>query len=941
MSDFMNKKFLKLRHGESGMSIIQAVFTTVVVAGVGAAVFVATGRVAKNVESGKHKNEAAALANQVTLNAQPILTNVGTERNEGLCSFVRTQHRTGGTGNIELAIPPQTTTTLDSRWLSAFPADKWDVYDRNTCLAEREALLKEDPSAKPKACSECTNNAYRRCLVAKVSAPIPGVSEKLLKLRPLVKAELIPVFMRNTFKEAFNPVVLNASTNTIVNARDAGFLFSVAVEGQDNFTNTTALWSGLFTCKVRVDGRDLFLNPSGIGSGIQANTVFSSTELNKDEASNALSVSFTRYHDTTFVTDEAGRFVSNHDPNSSYSAPCMEKFFTCKNRPASARVWKKDIDIAARIKLVPTSEFPFTTIPASPKLLVRSETDSIAPQTKYTMNGLEYLGMTDPKTVYTMSYATLSMNMTDSGTEVCPRVCTDGGAGYRFNRITDPSVASAASKIYKLALQNKVTNKDKIVKTLLAVDDIEVFCQCCSQKACGTRALHEMLPCNEQPTEALDARIPECEGTDNAVAAMDEPYGGMDKGDFERDSCLAAQVKSNGDIRLETRDCGNNLPGVCFFQGEFVVGRSFPAKTTRTGTFAAMRNICYEMGKERLLKGDATLGTGVDGLIARQDQTVNPLVMPPVESVDGKAYYSLTNAGIVGLFLGPQTLDQWSSAKTSMQKAKQENPSQEWFWVGLRTDEDKRIYAVAPELDGGAAGLSPYLYFYDTIPEKRNSQKINFVKDGDHPFGTGQKMALLHSRRFVGAFAVADGGTQPELPVLCLNPTSNQFFKSSAITRDHEQGTQICRNEAGVFVAPMTPAQWVKALLLVAPNASTLAWPSDPGFPAAWAAGEKKANEWQPHAMYPVNTAFLDANGEIVADSPAPMHTHDLCVRESDNTLVLRAAPDSCLAGETKYGKITAANRSRVKDRQLRVFLAKSKLSGELPSSAIVRLDIP
>lgn len=914
-----------------GYSIIQVSFVMVMAAGAALVVFKTLSDSSETIQSSQSATDSASLASSILLRSQNMTTAIGAQKDKAYCSLMSTKATSGGVGLIEIGYPNADSEENVFPWNRFFPP----------------ADFPELTNSEYRNFDQCNKSIYERCFHIADGNSI--VTDLFRSKKPVIRVQLVPAFVRNNDPSvALNKVALKSNQVAYVNARDTALANVVTIfsdkTGSDvksSFSLNAFVWAGNLSCKYKLpDGRNLLLNPSGIGSGVSGNTLFSDTVVDKRDDLTTIQTTFVRYEANTWRV-ESGNFVSDKSIRP-VAAKCWEQKFQC--RGASSRVWRRPKVIDTKVKFNRSQEYDKPVLRTKLAFKLKNGKGDTAPTGRESFRFNEVLIDRESNVVNLRAGILEKVSvLPPAGINHCTAICQEqpDDADIYFNY---PLTEAGKLKAFRPSMFYQHVNRDgEVLASFESTEDQDfpVACSCCFAKQCYGGGTSYTNSCYlGPPVEPLDARFSECEGQENANLEMDAPYRDMMIGTVEPNLCVAARINSvTNKLELKTLDCSRRKPGLCFFQGSIFAARQLGESGLLNNDFAGFREACSKLAIERMRKFDLDERLTEQGNFSERE-------MPSTVGTGRGTRYEFLNAAKASLFMAPQGEFLWKEAKGAIRAALRAAPTEEWFWIGLRTDNSSAAISIPPVSMGE---YSPYSFHWTP------NWVLEFNKDPDHTYGSGNFGLAVNSRRYVGVLYVRSGSetvaSDPEFPVLCKRPgkageNQRQFFRSRVKTRDWRSGVAICAAEAGIFAEPLTAMEWSNALLKVKEPNEFYPWPAGAGDfdstpPGAWVAVQKTGplNWSTPLSLGVGGTNTITVTGN---DSPSTRFDKRLCYNEAEDRFILKSnsATDLCdtLAGE-KPVKQGIGSRGRFWKRELFAFLQREVNAGNLRGDSLIDIN--
>lgn len=370
-----------------------------------------------------------------------------------------------------------------------------------------------------------------------------------------------------------------------------------------------------------------------------------------------------------------------------------------------------------------------------------------------------------------------------------------------------------------------------------------VACTSCYMKNCDQFGLGTFGAMHIQPTEPLDAGVPECVRHESHVDNVYETAE-FDMGPANANRCIAGRLNydDNSGYKLSAVSCESELPVMCFAFGKHMLARNITLSSSSVlkTSFKNASNVCFELGKENIKKEPFRTLLSQQGNLGAVEQELLGIT-DPNQQINENQRMEVMNFVGQGSFFAPVGLNQEVSLR-SFADIQGEKPQliNNDSWFGLKTDGLGYVYAPAPRLASTALDpKSKWGIHYDgngRMVVKKTSDQLGIrtsAESGDDEIGS--KVGLLfHGPRFKGVHFVRSikpferaGGD--DLRALCRRKSfPYSLFVSKSRASSFKKAETLCLDENGVFLPPLTTAGWATAYQLVQPN-----HPKHP-FPAIW-----------------------------------------------------------------------------------------------------------
>lgn len=837
-------KFNQRALNQSGFTIVETMvaigISTIILVGLTSLIVFST----KNQRSFVSSDTSNVVNDLAVNNGKSVLLSIGAGADKGLCKIVKTNQLSGGVGMIYVELPAVSGTELADVWDESFPKNLWNKFNS----------------------SWCAPNNYTGCFKPNSTATIFGGGNS--SVRSEVRVDLIPIESRSTPGSAFKQIPVPQGGNLRVNARDMSFLvrsttrtYRSDTEYMD-MTRYSVVWAGEVSCNYTITqgplaGAQIRMNASAIGTGVTNRTLFSDTTTKSKAGEDYLSVKW----DAPIITSREMTADGNIKVKSDglKVGACIEKRFKCQKSSVNREYFPGILQRAFVMFNVNNGVIFSNTVKAIPNLCYAKPIDAsskICPKVSYAVSDVA-ANLDNPIVSYD---GTRRGNaMTVSGMDsVCPQVCeSNSDPDIQYNQIkanaTNP--LAARKNLYESVLFHQLQPLPGYVEADYSGEPL--YCACCQDKQCQGSG-NRYGSCDSVGLEAGDARLPECEveAATPADLSSPSPYSShIGAAPLAPNSCVS--LNHSGFV-LETTPCNQQLPSTCFQSGHFKISKD-PFGVVVSGSYLQSSDNCYLMGREII--------NNVNGLLPRSG------ALPPVTNGN----YDYINTINTGIFLAPQTPDQWMSFINMANSPFLAMPRS---WIGLRTDENANLYSRFPITTSTPGSYSGYY----------EQSRYEFYKDVSNGLTVGAQDALilLHSRTFYGLAPSSSNQANP-WPVICQSKTTKQFFISASSTSNISNAKNICLSENGYFNVPTTPLQWTKLMLDLQPNDIYYAFPKTDVIKGAWTALKKTGADPYDDASWAHMESFsLPASGITdrtgVEKFIAP--TQSVCVNGTDLQIV-------------------------------------------------------
>jgi type II secretory pathway pseudopilin PulG len=764
--------------GEGGFSLAESMVAMVVIGVVAFGMVKILTGTTQQIARTETASRFDSLNNSALGLARDAIISVGSDRSLGICRVIKTEMKTGGIGYIKAVLPPASSNVFAPDVERAFQSSSWTKV--SSCPA--------------------AGGGYRMCFTptaANSALPSGGLARK-----PVVNIGFVPVTLRPEGGSGkLTPIALSGNPKE-ENARDLAFLVTSEVSYEDDTASPpvrksalvhSMVWAGEFTCHQEVSAGDttrvISLSPSGIGSGADDHTLFSSQ---KPLGEDMMSVFFSTVSYTEGFVNNRSRAETHMGPEYTFTSACIEQQFRCSNS-FNSRAWAPTVQIQALAQYNQNNPIiQDSSILANVGVRFEDRNGGKSVGASSTITGPVQQPAGSGRFLFTTSRTPLSIQVRNAA-DVCPQVCT-GSNTYNTGAFEDNRFRTKLS--FRLAANGR---------SYTVSDTKPTGCICCYGKQCGGIGTKIAGVCHKQPQEPVDARIPECAASSTANVETKKPYDGQVTA-TEAETCVAASV-SGGKVVFSNENCSQNLPYLCFSQGDFRLARQGLTNQLAQGGYSGARKACYDMGMVRINAAE------VRQRLNRQQNLAN-VTLPP----ETGGNFEYLDSALAGVFLAPQASSEILRAKEALEK------HQGKVWIGLRNGK-RFTYSEPPLVDFSS---SRNISFFD------RSGFLQFDADPDLGYQTGDRSAamLINGRRHYGLFRV-DSKQSRDLPALCFNAKRGGYFLSSGRSKEFEDGTGLCRSDGGHFLPPQNPLHWAAAMMMVQPLDAFFPWPTGGGSTSA------------------------------------------------------------------------------------------------------------
>lgn len=693
---------------------------------------------------------------------------------------------------------------------------------------------------QPVADSDCNQDSFEFCFELKQGS---SYSEVVESMNPKLKLTITPLSMlpsnlaETLEKESiFAPIDIE-SVDEEIDVKHISFLFEsiISAEIEDGsfreFNSRSMEWlptvgnceklstltdeSGndyIYTELLSLTGMELVTMPN-LGNVIINNPGF------RDE-SDALPVDFIprRIVAQVGTRSESGQSLFT-DQSQNIITSCNEIYYTCPNRSSNKRIYE-GISLVGNLRHVFPNRVqpPGNPVPLSVKVKNEIRRDGQALQ-NLDFYGARVSGTTGACHVQTradgivdddcikreflegslITSMRLSMTLMDQGQQrannACRQICQDSN-----NYNASSSVSNYASYL-SFDYPDFPGNEHSLQVAS------RVGCTACYMKNCDQFGLGTFGPMTDMPYQPLDAGIPLCAEFDqtSTISSVAQLLKNSVNNTSGQDCVMGRYNQFTNNIDLHFEDCSKTLPVMCFAFGGPKLARDL---TQTTSSLASVRHEdaadrCVRMGREVVSIGQ------LDEYLAG---------FSPSNTSGGN--YDFINLAQQGSFFAHQTQSDIDSFRDWLDEEGLNSPAS-GFWVGLGRDAERlvtsRVPVISPEVDDYIDAI------YFSGAGRLVSFPIDHVISGSSPSGGNDWYGvLLHNVKYKGVKPMR--GNNPlsgeEMPFICRQKNTgggSEFFLSDDSSNQINDGKQICNDEGGIFLPPVTPYEWVVAMTLVEP----------------------------------------------------------------------------------------------------------------------------
>ena len=375
------------------------------------------------------------------------------------------------------------------------------------------------------------------------------------------------------------------------------------------------------------------------------------------------------------------------------------------------------------------------------------------------------------------------------------------------------------------------------------------------------------------PDEALDSQVPECHSqTSSGQYKQDLPVQVRTKHQLNP-PCkgLAVEVSQMNDFknlynkRYRTIQCNRRRPVLCFINGHYLPAVRINPKNVNQPVaivhtdFASAENACKEMGRETgslrnlgLMFEKNYQASHPSTAIPQAARTMNQLKSHSALAsalISANLKFNFVNNAARGMFLAPV-----NHVYSSL-------PGSRWFkdifaalfkrggsvkmWTAIELDGGGLPMASVPW--AGAAKNDPFALFYHKAVDKAVKRPV-LLKDTQNFNASSSYFGVTYNIRWKGIFPVSDVNQNGRF--VCYKegsvPSKSYYFVTKAVGPLNKAGEK-CSAAGGVFVPPVSSADWVRVMLLLQGNDAHYPFPNP--FPKTGELGAKLDFTGRSHYM--------------------------------------------------------------------------------------------
>lgn len=853
---------------ESGLSLISVLGIVAVLGGATFAVMKLSSMSVKGIDTSSRKMEAISLTSTVKARLKSLFLDTKASNGSlvgGVCSLVGVDNSDTQIGNAWIRLPNSQTSPLfsDAEWNRAFSGLTPVTNDPRCSLTSK----------------------YGRCyqLSSQMSSSL-GISEMVLKkLEPLFEINIKPLFTNPATDEVFTDI--NPDGNKKYDVKAIGFEYKIRASYKSSAEEHSAalgrnfiqgvIWAGdAGACHVSNKKLSLTANTLGVSDN---SIILNQAGFTSDSVSRSTSTPLNIVLQHTQV--RSGIVGKNKDsnylvsvvepvPNKPYDGPahssCNENRFRCPQLDSNGRNYrfmrqmlKASYQIPNQLtqvgnyaQIAPKTSFKNSATGRSIDGYAESYTIGNDVYTKGN-DGWYYAGKKPLRIggVETLIAGIADFSDGQSANKVCREICVRDSNYNTDSRNNYQSIFS-----YKV----QTNSKDPKIKDTFEAQSEAVACTSCWMKNCDIYGLRVWGAMHLQPTEPLDAGVPECVVHEDHASNFYETQN-FNMGAANASKCIAARLNTSSEgISLSAHACAETKPVLCFAFGRHMLGKSLTLNNSSTASknFADARELCFEQSWESIKKKPLKkLFDQQNNLNEAASEFLGIGQLPKdkvVADADLEGRVDIFNFITQGMFLAPVGKNQESVLRENALKHGEVNqimntPS----WINLRTDNLGFVYAPAPIIPQGALNpANQWGVYYNgsgTVEVQKVSNSLNLSTEN----AVGPKVALLfHGPRFKGIHFVKNSkpfqNGSGTLRVLCRRTDfpHNAFIASERVS-DFSSAENSCKKDRGLFLPPLTSTGWVQALHLVAANHEMHSFP----------------RIWNPQGLDPVWVNLVEGNG--------------------------------------------------------------------------------
>lgn len=834
-----------MKKNQSGISLVEVLISLGILGGT-AFVVMNGSDIQRKSKDVKEKLEVSVEANRDSLEGfRNVLFDTGNLHNEGICKLIKKDI---------YAAPPVGAININLSGLQGI-------------LNDTGRIKKYLPLWKPSEEAGCSSDNIK-CLTLDESNK--SITPELLKLKPLLKIAVTPVYMNPQAGGLFESINKSNYSNDM-DVKNVGFKFKstleINIENKPKIIKNleTFEWTGQvgyckkgnqtlsFSGMEFVEGSDVIFNRQGFATNKEA----------------PFNVAFRQTVAQSGKYDSSGKYIFT-DQTKSIATSCKETSFRCRQELSGQRDYNSDLGVIADIEYVtPNALTSGSSLLASIFYKIKKGDNGSSFSNEeidtYIGSNVDCSVMVPlsegscektnsySKTMYgdnIISVAMWDKDKTNSSTSLCNKIC-DKDTNYNFPN-NDSKQAYSGYLSLEVTADGGATKKTYEYQ----VSD-KIGCTACFMKNCDQFGIGTFGAMNEMPYQPLDSQIPECAIHEPKKVLYDSmPYKGNSIGHNNTNLCVSAKLNSTSDgLIYSLKNCGEKLAVMCFAYGKFLLARDIgsSASTFSKVSYGNSAERCFKMGHETVDK-------------KKLDDYISGTEKPNAESNN----YDFYNLAQQGLFIAPQIPEDIKTFKAWLET---QGHLEGEFWVALETKSMNSFDVRVPLIPSFVDSKEDAVYFNGTkqLTYTKISQKIPASVVTGKGYGV-----LFHNIKYKGVRLykkIDPFGGGFKLPFLCRKKDGEHYeiFKSKGTSDKIIDGPDKCEEENGLFLPPITSYEWVKALTVVDPISKKHSFPeigsveSYKDFKMAWVAIEAEVSagsevDWEPYSSKHLENNFLSIN---------------------------------------------------------------------------------
>lgn len=753
----------------------------------------------------------------------------------------------------------------------------------------------------------CDNSNYEFCF----KLDSKGTYEQSLSsLDAKLKVKIEPVFLNPKNGKVFTKLS-SADLSKTFDSKGIGFNFVISLTHTENGRAITKMtesfeWSGLIgNCDYKLNGKNYILSVTGMEHVETADVIFNRAgfDSNKDDP---VKVVFSKSIAQVGQQSVNGQYIFTASANN-IETSCIEYNYKCPKQSSNSRIYyaigtkgkinhvnpnRLDMPLNSRIKLQYKIDQAGKSISAvtGMKLKLRTSTTVDCSSEFQTANINSQCSNESPYSTTLPSSLGFSTSLEEGSgyaTKTCQAICKpETGYNSTSNGNNVNNLWTGVLDIILPGYSNE---------TLSFKAGERIVCTACYMKNCDQIGLGTFGKMEAQPYQPLDSNIPECVQYDedpikyNNFAYKD--VSNLTLNSSNANYCVAARI-SGDSLIYSLEDCSKSLPVACYGYGGFRIAMDFSSSNKKAATVknSDAKARCYEMGRE----------------VTNIGKLNNYLQKASTDIPQNGLNYDYVNIVNQGMFLAPQEKQDIRNLRENMEKQSL-SQSVSKFWVGaaargkdgLGTTLETTIPMVVKDTDVHAV-------FFDgkgNLIHERHQDKL--------PTVAGNVAILYHDIKFKGVRYVVDEnpmGDNTSLYFLCRQKSAPWEFKlSSSRSTKFSDGVTYCNNDNMLFLPPVTPNEWILAMLTVNPTHKNFPFPNSSNLnKAAWIAIEKIPSTTA-QANWQVYQGSMASYGKAIKWLDTTVYTPDLTKDKFGliNDLGAFIDPKSTLVLSSSTGKYT------------------------------------